>query len=165
MGGRYTTTTREERRLIIDAYLNRACAAEIARLFQKPRTTIFSVIKKYLETGEVEASRRGGNTESKLSLEQKAQIKEWIDADCCIIIARLKRKILEEFSISVSYSTIHRAVCGFSYTLKRIYLQPARRNYEASIEARKLYARNFFEFLSTVSDEANVYFVDELVSM
>ncbi|KAI5154731.1 hypothetical protein ENBRE01_3456, partial [Enteropsectra breve] len=127
MRGRYTTTTREERRLIIDAYLNGACAAEIARLFQKPRTTISSVIKKYLETGEVEASRRGGNTESKLSFEQKAQIKEWIDADCCISIARLKRKILEEFSISVSNSTIHRAVCGFSYTLKRIHLQPARR--------------------------------------
>ncbi|KAI5154203.1 hypothetical protein ENBRE01_3330 [Enteropsectra breve] len=152
MRGAYRSCSQEERRLVIDAYTNGACASEIVRLSQKPRSTIISIINKYLETGETDAAKRGGIPTPKLTDEMKNQIREWIDENCSITIARLKFKIMEAYNISVSASTIYRAVIGFSYTLKRVHLEPVRRNDQTAIDARKAYAQRFIELLSSVSE-------------
>ncbi|KAI5150830.1 hypothetical protein ENBRE01_1741 [Enteropsectra breve] len=152
--------SQKERRLIIDAYTNGACTSEIARLFQKPRSTIISIIKKYLETVETDAAKRGGIPTPKLTDEMKNQIREWIDENCLITIARLNFKIMEAYNISVLAYTIHRTVVGFPYTLKRVHLEPFRRNGQAAIEARKAYPQRFIELLASVSERI-IYFIDE----
>ena len=58
---RRRTVPVEDRRRIIQAYRNGADYVSVARQLGVPRTTAWSVIEKWLRTGEETAGRRGGN--------------------------------------------------------------------------------------------------------
>ena len=61
----------------------------------------------------------------------------------------------------MSVATINRAVDGFSYSVKRVRIQPERRNDDEAIEARISYAKSFLELVSTVPAQS-ILFIDEV---
>ena len=65
-----------------------------------------------------------------------------------------------EKNISVSLSTINRAIDSFHYTLKRISLVPIRRNTEKNINTRQNYARLYMQLITNLSEE-KIFFFDE----
>ena len=73
---------------------------------------------------------------------------------------KLKENLLEEFQISVSEATIGKSIKSFNYSLKRLELQPERRNDENNISERRNYALKFLDFQAEFSEQ-NIIFIDE----
>ena len=59
------------------AYLSGQSAPMIANVMGAKRTTIDSIINKFVKEGRVEAKQRGGNKASKLTDDQKTTIRSW----------------------------------------------------------------------------------------
>ena len=135
MRNKYATISDVDRQRIIEAYLPGQSAPMIANVMGAKRTTIDSIINKFVKEGRVEAKQRGGNKASKLTDDQKTTIRSCVDDGCSITLPRLKDKCLATFGVAVSEATISRLLRAFSYT-KRVHLQPARRDDAEAIEAR-----------------------------
>lgn len=98
----------------------------------------------------------GGRRKS-LNEVQKQYICNEVDQNAAITLKCLKEKVLLEFNIAVSISTIDRALREFHFTLKLIIPTPAARNSEEVLDNRRDYARRFLNFL----DDDKIVFVDE----
>uniref|UniRef100_A0A914WCZ8 Transposase n=1 Tax=Plectus sambesii TaxID=2011161 RepID=A0A914WCZ8_9BILA len=57
----------------------------------------------------------------KLTDEQTATVKSWVDADCSISLPKSKEKCHAEFGVNVSEATLSRIMKSFSHTIKRIH--------------------------------------------
>ena len=100
----------------------------------------------------------GGNRRRILNASEQEALLEWIDSDCTLTLEVLKRACLEQFGKIVSLSTISRVFRAFHYTIKRVRVQPERRNDPQAIAARREYAIMFIEIMSR---RESMYFVDE----
>ena len=155
------TVSDNDRERVIAAYESQKSSSEISQILDINRTTVIEIIKKYLSTGIIHAQRRGSLPSSKLSMEQKLVIKSWVDADCALSLKTLADKVMDEFSISVSKSTINRILDNFNYSLKKIHLLPERRNATDNIQVRKEYALQF-SALPSIYSEDQIVFIDEV---
>jgi len=112
--GKYTPIKNEDREEIVNSYENGATASEIASLYQFNVSTVRTIIKKYLQTGNYKtgysAEREGIQ---KINEEQKEQVRRWVDEDCSITLLKLAERILQEMEIKVSRQTIPRVLKSF----------------------------------------------------
>ncbi|KAG0421621.1 hypothetical protein DMUE_6280, partial [Dictyocoela muelleri] len=104
--------------------------------------------------------KKGGNRGKMLTDIHCDRIKEYLDNDATLSLNSIKNKLYNDFSIITSLSTLHRAIKGFHYSLKRLSIVPIRRNNRDTIESRYLYAQNFLRLLSE-NDGSNLIFLDE----
>jgi transposase len=149
------------RSLIITAYNNKKSISEIATLFGCSKSSVHRVIKAYLEEGRIDAKKRGGLRAVKFYPEHLDAMKGYITENCSITLEQIGERLLEDFNISASVSTIHRAIDGFFYTLKRTTRIPALRNDDRAKHARYVYAQELLRVLAQY-DGDNVIFVDEI---
>jgi transposase len=150
-----------ERERIIEKSLEGFSARDISSFFGKNYQTVNSIIKKYFKTGNINKENRGGDRRSKLSTEIKEQLIAHVDLECTLTLDDLTTWVLNRFGIVVSKSTIDRSLKDFHYTLKRVTVVPERRNCEATIAERVVYAANF-RVLEADNDDKNFVFLDEV---
>ena len=82
--------------------------------------TVNTIIKRFEKTGLVLPSKRGGDRQSKLSLEVQISLLHLVDEDCTLTLPNLKSWLASEHSVDVSTYTSHRVLRKFHYTLKRV---------------------------------------------
>ena len=150
----------ETRRLIIHAIDHMGkTVAEAASLFKVNPSTVSSIKRTfYTEGGRIDKKPAGGNRRQILSEEHKRQILDWVDNCCTTSLAVLAQKCSENFGIRPSESTVSRALRSFHYTIKRVCLQPERRNTQDVIDQRQAYCS---EFLEIMSRRESIFFIDE----
>ena len=154
------TVSNEMRETIINMYLNGGKASTIANLLNINRTTAAAIIKKFLNTDKLHSERIKNKKKSKLSEEQKNELRSWVDEDCSLSLRVLATKVREFFNINISKSTVDRILKRFHYSVKRINFLPVRRNDSENISRRKEYAIDYIRSQSLYS-ENNYIFIDE----
>lgn len=154
-------TSNELRKKIITAFQKGHGNREISEILDVNFKTVAGIIKIFSETGRIEKKLRGGVRNQKLNSLIKNSIMTWVDEDCSLTLKKLKIRVFEEFSKTVSLKTIDRVLIEFSYSFKNITLIPARRNDEEVILARQIYSAFFMDLVSR-EDEENIIFVDEV---
>jgi len=156
--GKYTPIKNDDREEIVNSYENGATASEIASLYQFNVSTVRTIIKKYLQTGnyktEYSAEREGIQ---KLNEEQKEQVRRWVDEDCSITLLKLAERILQEMEIKVSRQTISRVLKSFHYTLKPVHRIPDANAIEVQSNNELLFSGLRFHY-----NENSIVFVDEI---
>ena len=155
------TVSDNDRERVIASYESQKSPSEISQILDINRTTVIAIIKKYLSTGIIHAQRRGSLPTSKLSMEQMIIVKSWVDADCALSLKALADIVMDEFSITVSKSTINRILDNLNYSFKTIHLIPERQNATDNIQVRKEYAFQF-SALPSIYSEDQIVFIDEV---
>jgi transposase len=125
-----------------------------------PPSTVRSIIRLYQTESRVESLPRGRPRPQALTEEEKRAIRAWLSDDCCLTLRRIKERCAEALNKAVSISTIDRVISGFRFSLKRLSLQPERRNDQTVVDMRARYASLFMELLSTTPDN-KIFFLDE----
>ena len=150
------------RETLIRWYNEGKSIAEIVLLFPElPRTSINSVIRKYKKTGSMIASPRGGTRHIKNTEGVRIVINGILSEDCTRTLKEIGVKVFELTGVSLSKSTVERAIQGLHFSLKRLVLSPVARNTPRNIEARYNYAVEFARLQNDFSDE-QFYFLDEV---
>lgn len=154
-------TSNATRKQIVDAHLRGNDNKQISEVLNLKQTTIHEIIKVYTREGRIDKKLRGGERNKKINEVETERIQEWIDEDCSITLARIKERLFEEFNLTVSVQTISKCISNFNYSFKRTQIHPARRNDEASLNARQTYANLFIRYL-TATEEQTFVFIDEV---
>jgi len=154
--GSKTVISNEIRKLIIEKLDEGQPPKDVSILFNVNYDTVRSIYRTYKKDGRFE-KKKTGHRRSLLSDQQKEQICDWVDEDCTLTLEQLKRKCLDEFNISLSISTVERALKAFHYTIKRVHRIPNRRNDPSVIQQRFDYAINYNRMMT----ERKKIFLDE----
>jgi transposase len=132
----------------------------IADIIGCHRTTVDRIIKLYDREERIEVNLRGGQKSRLLSEEYRIIIRNYISENCSITLESIKRRLMNEYNLEVSISTINRAISSFNFTFKRVSLIPEKRNDPGTIETRYEYARSFLSHIGS-KDGENIFFLDE----
>jgi transposase len=149
---------------------------DAARVFQVAYSKVCNIMRIYLDTGVMTPGVRGGHRPPKLNDAHKQSIKGWIDEDSAMTLNEICAKLLHDFQISVSISTVQLAIkgkssffnsflffnicllLGFHYSFKRIHHIPAA----ATTPALLLERREFSAwYLNMLHDNRTILFTDE----
>lgn len=135
---RHHAVRAEDRQRIIDAYREGTDYVAVAQQLGVRRTTAWSVVAKWIRTGETTARRRGGNRPRKVDDEMVDFFVMMIESDPTITLKRLNDAVREIWPNKphVSTATISRALHGSLITVKQIRNIPADRNTPATKEKR-----------------------------
>ncbi|KAI5152746.1 hypothetical protein ENBRE01_2973, partial [Enteropsectra breve] len=151
----------ENRQMIINLYLDGRTPADIASIVRFKKSAIYAIIKAYKTDGQIVRKLKGGARRVALSDAAKIILQGWVDEDYGLTLHSLAQKCNSELGLSVSPSTIDRALKSFSYSFKRTHSIPERRNEQDVIAKRAEYAETILERLSLI-DDAKIYFIDEV---
>ena len=161
---KHWTVALEFRQKIVEALLRGETVSGVARRFEFPYSTVYSVWRRYEEQGEVTAGQRGGAGQQKTRLGQ-----EHLDYLVSIIgerpgatLEELWQQLLGRYPElrSVAVTTLRKALEERAHmTLKRLSVKHDRHNSVETIAARKEYAHRFRLEGKTYSD---IVFFDEV---
>lgn len=99
------------RRRVIDAYeAKEGSQRQLAQRFKVSLSFVRNLLRHYRTNGQVEALRRGGYQKPTIRDEHLTVIKSLIEAKNDLLLSELCEHFLEGTGISVSVSTMHRAV-------------------------------------------------------
>ncbi|XP_049298798.1 zinc finger protein 239-like isoform X1 [Anopheles funestus] len=104
------TTSDDDRKQIISAYENGFKPAVIGHMLNVKTATVYGIIKKYKETWQIEAKKRGGNNAKLLSKEAVYSIRGWIEEDSTITLRALAEKVYVKHGVRAAVSTIGKEV-------------------------------------------------------
>ena len=154
-------TSDSDRARIVESYLDGDSVRTIARILGLKRGAVYSAISLYKNENRTEKKKRGGPRYKKLTEIHRERLREWVDIDCTLSLATLKQKCHTELNVDVCEKTIDRALSDFHFSMKRVSLEPVRRNDERNIEARVFYSNEFMRLLSETRENA-LFFIDEV---
>jgi transposase len=103
------TISNEVRKLIIDTINSGEDQSVVAKMVKVKPTTVRAIYSAFKKTGQYK-KKKVGHRKSILSDNQKEQICNWVDEDCTLTLKQLVAKCLTEFNISLSKSTVERAL-------------------------------------------------------
>ena len=149
------------RRRIYSLYDEGNNISYIGQITGVKRTTVHMILKRYANTSDTQAARKGGDQKSKLSETQKSVITQWVDDDCLLTLNQLSAKVADVYNIQVSNSCIDRVLRNFHYTIKKVDTIPDARNRSSTIEQRFEYAICFRDLKQEIPIE-NFIFVNEV---
>lgn len=147
----------EIRKLIIEKLKSGDSPKDVSNIYQVNYDTVRSMYRTYKKNGLME-KKTTGRRQPILTEEQKERICDWVDEDCSLTLLQLKNKCFEEMNITVSISTIERALKSFHYTIKRVHRIPLSRNSPAVIESRFEYA---LQYNRMFPNRKKIFFLDE----
>ncbi|SPO27759.1 uncharacterized protein UTRI_10169 [Ustilago trichophora] len=159
---RHHTVSLEFRQKIVDALLRRESISGVARRFQFPYSTVYSIWKRYKEEGDIAAGQRGGaRRQSRLNEEHLGFLVGVIGERPGATLAELKEELQTNFpgTGDIALSTLGKALEDRAHmTLKRLSVEHSHHNSPETIAARQQYAHRFRLEGKTYSD---VIFFDE----
>uniref|UniRef100_A0A182SU47 Paired domain-containing protein n=1 Tax=Anopheles maculatus TaxID=74869 RepID=A0A182SU47_9DIPT len=100
------TTSDADRQHVLSAYEKGTPPSEISRLLNVKKSTVYGIIRRYKDTWQMEAKKRGGNRAKLLPREAVDSIRDWIEEDCTVTLKTLGEKIFQQYGIRASRSTI-----------------------------------------------------------
>ena len=138
MPRQYRAVCADDRERIIRAYRDGNDYVTVARQLGVKRTTAWSVVAKWVRTGDSAASPRGGNQPRKIDNDMIDFYLMLIDDDPTITLKRINEIVRASWPHKprVSTSTISRALHGSLITTKQIRNIPADRNKPSTKESR-----------------------------
>jgi len=111
--------------------------------FRLPYSTISNIYKKYSTNCELTVKKRGGSRGNKLSNDQIAVLRSWLDENCALTLAQLKAKVMSELGINICITTINNYISSFNYSFKRVQNIAMAAMTEDLIDTRREYAARF----------------------
>ncbi|KAF7689126.1 Paired box protein Pax-5, partial [Cucumispora dikerogammari] len=150
----------EKRDIIINFYNQGMIISEIFRKLNISKSTVSRTIKRFRETGNANTNERGGNRRSVFTNAHGIAIKSHLDENSTLSLSAIRAKLVADFEIFPSLSSITRAITHFHYSIKSLSVIPVRRNTRDNIEERFCYSQKFLNYLSQ-NDETNFIFIDE----
>lgn len=132
----------------------------IAEMLGIKRPTVYSILKKYWKTGEVEANSRGGVKPKKLTDAAISSIQAWLDEDCTISLSKLVKKVWEHHQIQVSHTTIAREFYPFYYSFKRIKVASSSKrgeNTESTVQDLLQYISSYNQLVQRLPRAAIIF--------
>jgi len=147
----------EIRREICRKYDNGKTISDIGMDLEVKYKTVASIVRVYKDTGRIEKITKRVPKTVKINVDTRNYIKTLISEDASITLGSIKKQLAQNKNLSVSESTIYRAIDAFNYSFKRISLIPERRNCESNILIRR-------EFANTIlsKDEDTIVYIDEM---
>ena len=124
-------------------------------------STVWRIVDQFNKTGDANEKKRGSDTRSKLTLDQKNEVLIWVDENCLLRLKDIVNLVQEKFNILTSKSAIERILHGFYYTVKSTVLVPQRRNNVRTIDIKERYAEEFRR-LEAETEHSNLVFIDEV---
>jgi len=114
-------------RVIIAAYENGI--TEVARIFGISKTTLISWIK-HVSDGSIERLnvQKGRGPKYIFNDEHRALIKQWMESNPQITVDQIQQRLVSEFDIKASRSTVHRAMKDLRFS----YITPRPKHYKQS---------------------------------
>ena len=149
------------RRRICSLYDEGNNISYIGQITGVKRTTVHMILKRYANTGDTEAARKGGDQKLKLSETQKNVITQWVDDACLLTLNQLRAKVADVYNIQVSNSCIDGVLRNFHYAIKKVDTIPDARNRSSTIKQRFEYSIRFRDLEQEIPVE-NFIFVDEV---
>ncbi|XP_058117053.1 uncharacterized protein LOC131286315 [Anopheles ziemanni] len=110
-------TSDTDRAKIIFAFEKGVTATEISKSMEINLSTIFGVISNYRKTGDIKAKKRGGTKSKMLSEAHISRIRALRKENSRLPLKKIQQKLLEEFGILVSSTTISR---GLEKVVKKV---------------------------------------------
>lgn len=96
---------------------------------------------QWVRSGRDFMLKKGGQKRKALMENQIDSIIEWLEQDSSYTLKQLQAKILAEFQVIVSISTIGNYLEGRLFTMKQVHTQPATMNSPVNKEMRAEYVR------------------------
>ncbi len=113
----------EARELLVKGYEKTGDAKAIAAAYSVSERTVYRLAQQKRETGSVAVRTSQRGRKESLTKEDKENIRKMMDETPDSTV----NEILEELQLSVSYSTVERAINGMGYTLKKKTLHASER--------------------------------------
>ncbi len=158
--GPYKKISIETRGAIVRMYTNGVTKTRISNDLAVPRSSVNSVIKNFIETGNVDPKNKGGAYNIKCNGEIRVRMEQLLQEECTRTLSFLQSKILEEFEVRLCLATIRANLKVINFSLKQTTAIPERRNAPDNIEKRYDYAMKF-DRLSGQFLRSRFIFVDE----
>lgn len=147
-----------DKQRIVDAFENpNADYVEVAATLDIPRGTAWSIVRRYLEDGEVVARRRGGGRRQLATQEMTECLVATVEQHPNFTLRQLNEELRLNLPASphISESTVHRVLRGCLITMKKLESPPADRNRMDVKLARKAHA----EWLTPI--DPHIIYIDE----
>jgi len=102
-----------------------------------------STARRIIKRGSTESQSRGGvrPTCVKMTLEAMCKLEEYLDEMADMTMAVMKERLLSDLGVDVSISSIHRALQGMLYTVKKLRVEKATMNASVNKEKRATFAK------------------------
>lgn len=133
--------------------------ASAALAFGIPRSTAYDIKRRYDSTGQMTRAAKGGAINTKISSSALQALLDWVDNEADVTLRSLSSKILAQFGITLSMSTISRVLTKNGFTLKLLRTIPECRNSPDVIAARRCYANELMS--NPPIDRRCIIWVDE----
>lgn len=114
----------EARELLVEGYEATHDAEGIAKAYSVSKWTVYRLAEQKRKTGSVKLQTSQRGRKPALTAEDKANIRDCINADPDITIEEIREKL----NLSASYSTVERAINAMGYTLKKKSLYASERD-------------------------------------
>lgn len=114
----------EARELLVEGYEATHDAKGIAKAYSVSKWTVYRLAEQKRKTGSVKLRTSQRGRKPALTTEEKANIRDCIDAEPDITIEEIREKL----NLSASYSTVERAINAMGYTLKKKSLYASERD-------------------------------------
>ena len=89
---------------IVEAYINQKTTKDIALVLGLPPITVRGIIRVYIDENRITRKKGGSPPVVKLSDDQKATIRFWVQDNCTLALAAIKSRIENEWgNTSLSY--------------------------------------------------------------
>lgn len=108
------------RQRVIAAYqAKEASQRQLAERFKVSLSFVRDLTRRYRETGDVEPKLHGGGAVAKLGASQLAIVKALVEAQPDALLEELCERLAEKTEITVSVSTMQRAVQSLELSVKK----------------------------------------------
>lgn len=92
---------------------------QLAERFQVSQSFVTRLIRRYQQTGKVEAKSHGGGAKVKIKESQLEQIEKLVEEQSDVLLRELCARLEAKIGIRVSISTMHRQLQKLKLTTKK----------------------------------------------
>ena len=115
--------SKDLRQRVVDAHQAKlGSQRQLADRFQVSLSFVQRLIRSYKKTGKVNAKADGGGANAKIKIENLPAVQQLVDEQPDAILSELCERLAERSGISVSISTMHRAVQQLELTNKKNFV-------------------------------------------
>lgn len=146
--------------IIINSHNSGETVKSISRIVGRAKSTVRSVIKRYLDRGDATPIRPSVVRPKIFDASRLETLRSLLDQNATLTLARMQEILNTEHQIQTSRTTVYRAINEFHYSFKRIRNEPVARNEPENILARYHYATTWAAEVAPY-EEAAIIYIDE----
>ena len=92
--------------------------SDVSSLFGVSRRTVYRIYDRYCRSGSIAALKKGKPEGSKMD-EHRERLAQWIEESPGLTLEQLQQRCLEDLSVDVSITTLHRMLARWGYRYKK----------------------------------------------